>query len=703
MSEIVEEIPQPDGGRIIIFDDGTRVIEEPGTFQVVPDPSPRVEDRGLGERLLLAQDPGILGQRPIDAGNPEDLAWLRFEITHGNTNRESRPIQLNFQDQFMIIAEHNGWAYLIGRRTSALIAHRITGPGFTRQVSREAYVWGVRGSSAARATWRRDYIRAGGPPILSQQTTDALADTGVPPESALQNRYTAELSWGDIPRAMMLLSQAALQSQDSVRRYTDRFVARYDNEFYGPVVGIIAGILEFGYRLVTDIVGLPAALAQLYDEAGNIFQAIGQSMPLILQGLEQAPGETVLIIIGATGTAITAVTGLGEIGDDLAQATRARETGQGRGGSAYWRHMTSATLRVIELVTIVRALVTALRRIPAAIASMRRQLSRMNNWLRTSRQAMREVRQNANNVEAPQPRRTRPRSEEPDVDEPEARRSDDSGEGQRSDAESDEAPSHPEPEDDLSDFEDPNPNEIPSQRRHHGPERPDENFQGVPEEAHHRQARELFGQARLTNLLDAFRRIDRHVPDAVYTVYRRFRGAAGDLQLRRIRRRINELYRIHGDEISGAARREAIHLLETARDLARGRWNTVRPRLWRELYKVDEVKAVLRDLARRGHIRLPAGFPNTGRAPRAIGIDLRNGRRTLLPLNIDHITPRQMDPFLWFHPRNLRIVNASFNDTFLRLFQYRSGLPMTDDWLEAWVRANNLYRDWTRSGMRRGG
>jgi hypothetical protein len=430
MSEVVEIIPQSDGGRIIIFDDGSRITEL-GTIHIQGDPGPQVTDRGLGDRLLLGRDPGILGQRTIDANNPEDLAWLRFEIEHGNITRESQPIVLGTPDEFVIIAEYDGWSYMIGRRTGTTVASLITGRiGVTPTFAREQYLWGVRGSSAARTAWRRDYLRAGGLPFASQETTDVLADTGIAPETALLSRSI------DIPRALLMLSQHALQSQESVRRYTDQFVAQYNDERYGSIVGIIAGILEFGFRIVTDIIGLPAALEQLFREVGTVFQEIEQSIPDILEGLNNAPAETILAIISATQEAVVTLTGLGDIGTEFSTSVELADDLRSAESSL---HIIRGTGRVIELILIVKSLISAVRRLPAIAARMRANIARLSQAitrLRAMRQALREGRRLAaatDDVRSPRtesPRvdtpdtsetRSRPRSEEPRVDESDVR------------------------------------------------------------------------------------------------------------------------------------------------------------------------------------------------------------------------------------------------------------------------------------------
>lgn len=409
MSEVVRIIPQPDGSRIIIFDDGSRILQS-GTIHSEGNPGSQLEERGLGDSFLLAQDPGILGQRSIDPGNPEDLAWLRFEIEHGNIVRESRPTHTRTPDRFIIIVEHDGWVYTIGQRTGITVASPvITRLGSTPIISQESYLWGVRGSGAARTAWRRDHIRSGLLPF-AEETANAIADTGIPPEEALPPTV-------DVLGGLWMIPQAALQSQESVRRYVDRSVARYNDEPYGVIVGVIEGFLEFGWRLFTDFVGLPAALGQLFSEVGTIFQEIQESIPDILQGLETAPSETRLLIINATWDAIVTLTGLGEIDHELELATRAWEEER----YADWgRYIASAIGRVIELVLIVKAVVGALRRISVVAARMRRSISRLNQSLirlKSARQALREGRQLAEAAEETRPRRTRSRTEETPVNE----------------------------------------------------------------------------------------------------------------------------------------------------------------------------------------------------------------------------------------------------------------------------------------------
>jgi len=265
--------------------------------------------------------------------------------------------------------------------------------------------------------------------------------------------------------------------------------------------------------------------------------------------------------------------------------------------------------------------------------------------------------------------------------------------------------------------------------------------------------REVFGRRRLRNLLAGFQLLDEHIPDAIRAVFGRTNIARGgnltpavsDARMQELLRRLQGVLPAgsrpgtfrpltRADRMSDARRAAAIQILGEARTLARARWNVFRERLWRELYSREGVVSILRQMQQDGLILLPRGFPNTGRAPRAIsgnrdgiiwartgqgaspaeiGRELnasaeyverrlreirRNVERGRTPpemrewaLNLDHITPVQLNPFRFFDPENLRVLTASYNDTFLRLFQVGTPFPMTDDSLEAWIRAFRLY------------
>lgn len=257
--------------------------------------------------------------------------------------------------------------------------------------------------------------------------------------------------------------------------------------------------------------------------------------------------------------------------------------------------------------------------------------------------------------------------------------------------------------------------------------------------------REAFGPERLRNLLAGFRLLDESLPQAIRRVVSRtFAGrgrppAAADARLAELREQLRRI--VPFDEPPGPTaaltaeqRSQAIAVLREARIVARDRWNTLRGRLWRELYQDADVRTTLRMMERDGLVRLPRGLPDAagppaalarnrdgivwartaeGATPEQIGQELglsadrirqdlgriraamaRGGPspplEVALPLNLDHITPVQLNPFRFFDPNNLRVLNASYNDTFLRLYQLRSPFPMTDDALEAWIRAFGL-------------
>lgn len=394
MAEVVEIIPQPGGGRVIVFDDGSRVTELP-PVHIVGDPGPGPEDRSIGDRLILADDPGALGRRPIHTDSPEDMAWLRFEIEHGNTFRESAPIRVDARDEFLGIGEHEGWYYTVGRRTGITVAQRVTGhlgPS-TPLLGGETYIWGVRGSEAARAAWTRDFARSGRfPAVLSPEARDSLADRGLPPDGPIVSRSTHEFSWSDIPAAILLISQAALQAQPDFRRDVDRFVARYNGTPYSSIVAVIAGVVEWGFRLLTEIIGLPAAIVELLQSVGEVFNSIRESIPDVVTGLEEAPLETAAMLAETVYNATLEITTLGDIGREFSTAI---ELGRQRRDAESSLHVVRALTRIIELILIVRTLAMALRRIPAVVGRMRRSITRLaevTREMRAARTALREGR-----------------------------------------------------------------------------------------------------------------------------------------------------------------------------------------------------------------------------------------------------------------------------------------------------------------------
>lgn len=409
MPEIIEEIPLADGGRLLIYDDGSQHRVQGA--EITYSEGPMSRDRGTTWPEMMDAMRRMQPRQSVDPGNPEDLQWLRDQITSGNIFRESRPTRSTPPDQYLIVADHQGWGYAIGRRTQLTFAQQIAGRlGAAPVYDTDQYLWGVRGSEAARAAWRRDFARAhpGTSLITTTDTESALADTGIPPESVELFRGTGEFSLRDLPAALMLLSRAALQSQEPVRRYVDQMVARYnDDPLFGPIVGVIAGILEFGFRLLTDTIGLPASIQQLFQQAGEILAEIEQSVPDILVGLREAPMETTRIVLNAAVEAITTITGLGDIGDELSTGVELAQQGRSAESSL---HIIRATGRVIELLLVVKALVSALRRIPSVVRRMRTGITQLNHSiarLRQLRRALREGGALAESADDIRPRRSR--------------------------------------------------------------------------------------------------------------------------------------------------------------------------------------------------------------------------------------------------------------------------------------------------------
>ncbi|MEO1244839.1 MAG: hypothetical protein AAFX56_04060 [Pseudomonadota bacterium] len=388
MSEVVETVNHPDGSRTLIYDNGSRelVLAE---IEIEGDTGVSQESRGLAATPMFmppAAGPHR-GSGIVEPSAPGMLDWLRGQIAAGNTYRESTPILSAPPDTYVIVEIRDGWAYQAGLNTGTLLATQAGGEFSGLQfLGSERYLWALRGSDTARALWRRDFRRTQRAPaslLVSEDVQNRLADSGLPPEAAVP-RSTATLSASDIPEALMLIPRAALHAQEDFSRYTDRFVRRYDQESYGPFVGTAMGIVEFGFQLITSVIGLPASLEELYRETRRALAAFRDSLPLIVTAMENAPAETTLIILNTMLEALGSMTGVSEIGEDIGAGVEHAEEGRSAQSSL---NIIRATGRVINLLLLIKGLVAALRRLPAVAARMRGQLSRLNSLVRRLRRA----------------------------------------------------------------------------------------------------------------------------------------------------------------------------------------------------------------------------------------------------------------------------------------------------------------------------
>lgn len=392
MSEIVEELPLADGGRLLIYDDGSQQVVRGAT--IIRSEGPMSRDRGLEARELATSLRSTPQRHPVNPGNPEDMQWLRDQITSGNITRESNPILSVPGDEYLIVIDHAGWGYLLGRRNQFTYAQRVVGRLSSSLVyGSDKYPWGVRGSEAARAAWRRDFARAH--PVASMlnsaETETALADTGIPPETVEPFRGIREFSLSDLPRAILMVSRAALEADEQIASNFQQFVAQYNGQgFPGSIVAVVAGILEFVVRFVVGIAALPAAIEMLCNEARNIMLAIQEALPDILLALQEAPVETIQELLQIALSAIAELTGLRDIRDQL--ATGVEVAGEGREAESSLR-FTRAITRILELIIIVRGLISALRRLPAIARGLPTQLQRLNRLLPRLRAARRAIRE----------------------------------------------------------------------------------------------------------------------------------------------------------------------------------------------------------------------------------------------------------------------------------------------------------------------
>ncbi len=393
MSVIVEEIPLPDGGRVLIYDDGSE-YEVHGTAMVMRE-GPHSADRGADARAVLAAatERATPPRTDVDPSRSEDLQWLRERITSGNITRATHAVRSVPPDSYLIVLDQGEWSYRIGQRHHVMIACHIRNSGGSFPLyETEMYPWGPRGSEAARAAWRRDFAREHPytAALASDETETALADTGIPP--AAVDLYTpGPHTASEIGAAIMNISRAALAADSQIATAFQRFVAQYNGDgLPGAVLAIVAGVIEFAVRFVVGIAALPAALEMLFTEAGNILTALQESLPDILEGLRESPVET-LVELGATFVGMLSdLTGLSDIGTELSAGVRALREGRSAESAL---HFTRAVTRLIDLILLVRALVTGLRRLPAVVRRMRRTLSvritRLIRRLRDTRAALR--------------------------------------------------------------------------------------------------------------------------------------------------------------------------------------------------------------------------------------------------------------------------------------------------------------------------
>ncbi len=387
MSEVVEVIANPDGSRVLVYDDGSRVTEL-AEQRIVGERGTSPLERGLGDSPWTYRERATADSSAmLDPGSPGDLAFLRQAILSGAIYRESRSVLVTEAGTLALVASRAGWSYCLGGR-GVQVAYRIVGRvGGLPTLAREAYPWAVLGSYLARQSWRRDLARTGGLPGTSGELADVLADTGLPPAAATAatRQRTPPPSLADLSAELMLISSAALHAPASLRRDISRRVAEYNDEPYGSAIGVIAGILEFILRFLISLPSLPAALQEACNEAGVALRELQQSIPDLVSSLREAPAETVSVVLEATMEALSSLSGIADAVDEVHGGLRA--AGEGRSAESSLA-ITRATGRVIELLLVVQALAATLRLIPTIAARMRAGL----RWLTSSTRGLREAR-----------------------------------------------------------------------------------------------------------------------------------------------------------------------------------------------------------------------------------------------------------------------------------------------------------------------
>jgi hypothetical protein len=171
----------------------------------------------------------------------------------------------------------------------------------------------------------------------------------------------------------MELSRAAMEADGRVEGFFLRHAAEHNSDgLPGVIFVVVEGIVEYALRFVLGLAALPAVLQVLFQESGTILQALREALPMLLEGLREAPAETLVEIGREVMNAISNLTGIQQAVDEAFAGGEAVQEGRMTEAAL---HFTRVIGRVLDLILIVRGLFTVLRRLPAfargAVATLR--------------------------------------------------------------------------------------------------------------------------------------------------------------------------------------------------------------------------------------------------------------------------------------------------------------------------------------------
>lgn len=165
-------------------------------------------------------------------------------------------------------------------------------------------------------------------------------------------------------------------------------------------------------------------------------------------------------------------------------------------------------------------------------------------------------------------------------------------------------------------------------------------------------------------------------------------------------RRVMERYQSNPRPLSAADRREALRIHDAAYDVSGRGWNRARQEFWQGLYNSPQGRRLIDAARREGMHGLPMiqiseAEMRRGRAPRILDFDAE-GRPRYVTVDIDHMTPRERNPFHAFRPDNLRLQSERFNRRWLNRFSESTRFPMgrygRPDAIEEFVQSHQLSR-----------
>lgn len=165
--------------------------------------------------------------------------------------------------------------------------------------------------------------------------------------------------------------------------------------------------------------------------------------------------------------------------------------------------------------------------------------------------------------------------------------------------------------------------------------------------------------------------------------------------LERAFRGIMRRYQSNPRPLSAADRRAALEIFDDAFELSHAGWDQARKEFWRGLYNSPEGGRLVRQARDQGILQITDAQMRAGSAPRILDFN-NDGSRRYVYVDIDHMVPRERNPFCAFDPNNLHLQTQQFNRRYLNPFSEATPFPMgrygAHDDIEEFVQAHQLSR-----------